>query len=138
MFQAMVPFRSAVSLLTEYQNIERKAQIIWAVLQCHAKFDEFIAVGFKGHNVMVQQMALYMMTERVNPVQLDELKESGNDGRKALALVKSLSEAFQALKGEVGRLSQKHQSLYDDFTAFKRRGGGGGAGGGGGEGANRS
>jgi hypothetical protein len=72
-FQTMVATCSEIALLQEARTIDT----IWTVLQCHAIVKQFIKLDFNGHTTMVQQMTLYMMTERrlkwLNKLQLWKL-----------------------------------------------------------------
>jgi hypothetical protein len=103
-FQTMVPVRSEVALFGEYQSIDRKAHVIWVVLQCHAVIDQFVALDFKGHTSMVQQMTLYMMTERVDPTQVAHLKSLVVDSNKAsidaVKQLKAVVDSLEKLKTE--------------------------------------
>ena len=62
----MVTVWSEVAMMTDLTLDDHKAQMLWTVLRCHALVAELIALDFWGHTVMVQQMTLYMMTERVD------------------------------------------------------------------------
>lgn len=125
-FQSMVAIRSEVSMITEFQQIDRKAQMIWAVLRCHAVVEQFISVGFKGHTVMVQQMTLYMMTERVDPSQMGRLTTTVEVANKAvmdaMKTFKQMTDALDKLKTEVADNKRKLNDLKADIDALKRRG----------------
>ena len=94
----MVAVRSEVAMMTDFSRDDHKAQMIWTVLRCHSIVEDFIALDFKGHTVMVQQMTLYMMTERVDPADMENLgrtvKEANKSVLEAAKTVKTLSEAL--------------------------------------------
>lgn len=125
-FQSMVAIRSEVARINEFQQVDRKAQMIWVVLRCHAVVEQFITVGFKGHTVMVQQMTLYMMTERVDPTQMGRLTSTVEAANKAvqdaLKTFRQMSEALDKVKTEAAESKRKVNDLKADVDALKRKG----------------
>jgi transcriptional regulator with GAF, ATPase, and Fis domain len=124
-FQAMVPVRSEVALLEEVKTQDHKAQMIWTVLQCHAIVDQFIALDFKGHTSMVQQMTLYMMTERVDPVQMVKLASTAEMGQKgivkAMKLFKTLTSDHKKLKTESASHKRRLDDVFDQLEVIKKK-----------------
>jgi hypothetical protein len=125
-FQSMVVIRSEVALLEEVKTQDHKAQMIWTVLQCHATVDQFIAVDFKGHTVMVQQMTLYMMTERVDPAQMVKLAstvEMGQNGiLEAIKQVKALAGDLDKIKAESASHKRRLDDVFNQLEAIKKKG----------------
>jgi hypothetical protein len=110
-FQTMVATRSEIALLEDARTIDTKAQVIWTVLQCHAIIEQFIKLEFKGHTTMVQQMTLYMMTERVDPAQMVKhaalAVASQTAVQDALKTVKQLTETLATTKRKVDDLGNQ-------------------------------
>jgi hypothetical protein len=72
-FALMDPYRARVALLGDPRRLHDKAAYIWAVLQCHRVMHEFILLNFRGHPSVVKEMSLFMLTERVDPSEMDSL-----------------------------------------------------------------
>jgi hypothetical protein len=124
-FQTMVATRSEIALLEEARTIDTKAQVIWTVLQCHAIVEQFIKLDFKGHTIMVQQMTLYMMTERVDPAQMVKQAATVETGHKAvqeaLKLVKQLSDTVDKLKVEAATSKRKVDDVANQMETLKKK-----------------
>jgi hypothetical protein len=73
-FDAMAEPRSKVALLDDPTPLENKARIIWCVLQCHTIMRSFINARFQGHPVIVKEITMFMVTERVDPAELDNMR----------------------------------------------------------------
>jgi hypothetical protein len=124
-FQTMVSTRSEIALLEDARTVDTKAQVIWTVLQCHSIVEQFIKLDFKGHTTMVQQMTLYMMTERVDPAQMTKQAVMVENGHKAvqeaLKLVKQLSEAVDKLKVEGAAAKRKIDDVTNQLETLKKK-----------------
>lgn len=68
-FKTMRPFWSNVTLIEDPTTVQNKSAFIWCVFQSHQVMEEFIILGFKGHPAIVKQMSLFMVTERVDPLE---------------------------------------------------------------------
>ena len=99
--------------------------MIWTVLQCHAIVEQFIAVDFKGHTVMVQQMTLYMMTERVDPAQMVKVVSTVDMGQKsvqeALKQVKQLSTDIDKLRTEAATQKRRLDDVINQMDLIKKK-----------------
>jgi hypothetical protein len=95
------------------------------VLQCHAIVEQFIKLDFKGHTTMVQQMTLYMMTERVDPAQMVKQMATVETGHKAvqdaLKLVKQLSDTVDKLKVEAATNKRKLDDVANQMETLKKK-----------------
>jgi hypothetical protein len=124
-FQTMVATRSEIALLEDARTVDAKSQVIWTVLQCHAIIEQFIKVDFKGHTTMVQQMTLYMMTERVDPAQMIKQAATVESGHKAvqeaLKAVKQLSDTVDKMKGEAATAKRKVDDVTNQLETLKKK-----------------
>jgi hypothetical protein len=117
-FQSMVPVRSEAAMLTKITSVEQRAHLIWTVLQCHSVVEDFIALDFNGHTVMVQQMTLYMMTERVDPVQMERLKTIVNEASKSVA---EMVKQVKSLADQVATNKRNHDNLLNKVNTMKQK-----------------
>jgi Zn-dependent alcohol dehydrogenase len=87
--------------------------------------EQFIKVDFKGHTTMVQQMTLYMMTERVDPAQMVKLAATVETGHKAvqeaLKVAKQLSETVDKLKAEAATTKRKVDDVTNQLETLKKK-----------------
>jgi hypothetical protein len=124
-FQTMVATRSEIALLEDARTVDTKAQVIWTVLQCHSIVEQFIKLDFKGHTTMVQQMTLYMMTERVDPAQMIKQAATVESGHKAvqeaLKVVKQLSDTVDKMKVEAATSKRKVDDLTNQLETLKKK-----------------
>ena len=116
----MVAVRSEVSMMEDLGTIDNKAQMIWTVLQCHALIDKFVALDFKGHTSMIQQMTLYMMTERVDPGEMAKQKVTVE---KAHVATQSVVEQVKTLTEKFNLHVRNFGDLKHSFDNYKGRGG---------------
>jgi hypothetical protein len=68
-------YRSKFIMIAEYSSMDSKTALLWTVLQCHRHMREFMVVRFQGHPVIVKEMSLFMLTERVDPHQIERLNQ---------------------------------------------------------------
>jgi hypothetical protein len=106
-FQTMVAVRSEASMLEETTSIDNKSQMIWTVFQCHAIVEQFIAVDFRGHTSMIQQMTLYIMTERVDPTEMATQKTALAEVQKQAKELGNYKRMNGDLENAVNQLKQK-------------------------------
>jgi hypothetical protein len=104
LFSALEPYRSPVTMLEDANTLENKAACLWAVLQCHRVGMTFDQVNYRGHPAVVKEMSLFMLTERVDPSELDACIERAKRAEK---------EALDA-KMEVSKMKDKVESLNRD------------------------
>jgi hypothetical protein len=69
-FDSMAEVRAKVALIEDPKPLESKVKIIWCVLQCHMILQRFIIVRFQGHPVIVKEITMFMVTERVDTEEL--------------------------------------------------------------------
>ena len=121
----MVTVRSEVAMMTDFTLDDHKAQMIWTVLRCHAIVEDFIALDFRGHTVMVQQMTLYMMTERVDPADMEDLARTVREANKsvleAAKTVKTLSEALEKSRSDTNDFKRKYESLKSQVDGLSAK-----------------
>jgi hypothetical protein len=101
-FEAMQPFGYRSALIDDGSTLENKASVIWSVLQCHNIFQEFSDLQFEGHTAMVNEMSLFMLTERVDPAELEKIRESVT---KTVEVNKKQAELIASLKRDLGNLA---------------------------------
>jgi peptidoglycan hydrolase CwlO-like protein len=74
---------------------------------------------------MVQQMTLYMMTERVDPAQMVRQAATMEAGHKAvhgaLKQVKQLSEIVEKLKGEATMAKRKVDNVTNQLKTLRKK-----------------
>jgi hypothetical protein len=61
------PYCSPVCSFEDMGTIESKAACIWAVLQCHCAGMSLYLVKYQGCPLVVKEMSLFMLSERVDP-----------------------------------------------------------------------
>jgi hypothetical protein len=114
-FEAMRPFRSRIALIDDVSTLENKASVIWSVLQCHRIFQEFSDLQFEGHTAMVKEMSLFMLTERVDPAELEKLRESMSKtveiNKKQQTQLTEQAELIAGLKRDLGNLATDVKNL---------------------------
>mmetsp|Transcript_18233 Transcript_18233/g.45138 ORF Transcript_18233/g.45138 Transcript_18233/m.45138 type:complete len:843 (-) Transcript_18233:6186-8714(-) len=114
-FEAMRPYRDPATLLEHADTLSDQATLLWAVLQCHRVAEEFITLNFEGHPAIVREMSLFMLTERVDPVQFTQLleqnkeliKESNAQGKR----IKSLEDTANTLKRTLDNLNNEVKQM---------------------------
>jgi hypothetical protein len=115
----MVEARARVALISDPKPLENKARVIcWAVLQCHTIMKKFIAVRFQGHPVIVKEITIFMVTERVDPEELIRMEE------RLAAVVAANTQAKVGMK----KLEENHtalkrnlDNLMNDFNPIKAK-----------------
>jgi hypothetical protein len=114
-FEAMRPFRSRIALIDDVSTLENKASVIWSVLQCHRIFQEFSDLQFEGHTAMVKEMSLFMLTERVDPAELEKIRESMTKtveiNKKQQVQLVEQAELIASLKRDLGNLATDVKNL---------------------------
>jgi hypothetical protein len=117
-FDTMADYCAKVALIEDPKPLENKAKIIWCVLQCHMVMERFIAVKFQGHPVIVKEITMFMVTERVDPEDLTALETKLTSADTALTTannwVTTLESNFNELKCTFNnRTSNAFKNLKD-------------------------
>jgi hypothetical protein len=111
----MRPFRSRIALIDDVSTLENKASVIWSVLQCHRIFQEFSDLQFEGHMAMVKEMSLFMLTERIDPAELEKIRESMTKtveiNKKQQVQLTEQAELIASLKRDLGNLATDVKNL---------------------------
>jgi hypothetical protein len=117
-FEATQVYRSKVILLEDSTNLTQKAAFMWATFQTHRVIQTFIAVQFQSHPLIVTEISLFMVRERVDPKELEELsskcKKAEDSAAKSAGEVKKLLESHTDLK-------RKHDALHAEFKIAKAK-----------------
>jgi hypothetical protein len=116
-FALMAPYRGRVALLGDPRRLHDKSAYIWAVLQCHRVMHKFILLNFWGHPSVVKEMSLFMLTERVDPSEMELLvgrvKKAEDVANKATAALERTDKAFTTLK-------RNYNNLMEDVKWLKK------------------
>jgi hypothetical protein len=118
LFGALQPHRSPVTMLEDLGTLENKAACIWAVLQCHRVGGEFDLVAYRGHPAVVKEMSLFMLTERVDPGEMEKLSAKAKSAERDAAEAKA--ETLKA-KAQIVDLNRDFKTLRAEFAALKAK-----------------
>jgi hypothetical protein len=109
-FDLMADYRAkVVTLIKDPKPLENKAKIMWCVLQCHIVMEGFMAVKFQGHPIVVKEITMFMLTERIDPEELTkmttklDLQKTANTTatNKVVELEKAVNELKRAFDNYV-------------------------------------
>ncbi|CAJ1943738.1 unnamed protein product [Cylindrotheca closterium] len=113
-FEAMQPYRAAAAQLENPKTLDDQAALPWVVLQCHRVVDKFM-VNFEGHPAIVREMSLFILTERVDPIQFaavaEQNKEVSQENAALAKRVKALEESQNAMKRQIDSLSNELKQI---------------------------
>jgi hypothetical protein len=84
-FEATQPFRSKVILLEDSTSRAQKASFMWATFQTHRVIQTFIAVQFQSHPSIVTEISLFMVRERVDPKEIEDLSAKCRKAKESAA-----------------------------------------------------
>jgi hypothetical protein len=109
-FDAMAETRTRVALIEDPRPLENKVEIIWCVLQCHITMQKFIWVRFQGHPVIVKEITMFMISERVDPTELKnmvtKMKTVEDENKSMKTTLARLEENYNALKRSLENLRE--------------------------------
>jgi hypothetical protein len=106
-WEDMRRYRSRIALLHNLNRLDNKASYIWGVLQCHRVMQDYVKLEFQSHPSFVKEMSLFMLTERVDPSQLDTLTNR----------VADMTTMFDKMRKDHKALDEKYSNLkrsHDD------------------------
>jgi hypothetical protein len=117
LFACLEPYRSPVTRLENLSSLENKAACLWAVLQCHRVVQAFDLVKYRGHPAVVKEMSLFMLTERVDPSEIEtcvdrskKAEKEASDAKSEVAklkdLVTSMNREFKTMQAEIKTLNK--------------------------------
>jgi hypothetical protein len=117
-FDAMAEPRAKVAFIEDPKPLENKASIMWAVLQCPTILQKFIEARFGGHPVIVKEITMFMILERVDP---DELVKVEEKLAAAVAANTQTKGAMQKLEENYSNLKRTLDNLVNDFKPIKTK-----------------
>jgi hypothetical protein len=107
-FADQVRVRSTAALLEDTSTLRNKTAVIATILKCHEVYRVFEDVKFRAHPEIVKEMSLFMLTERVDPVEMISLRvevcDAVTTATEAKKLANSYKEKFDKLTKELGEL----------------------------------
>jgi hypothetical protein len=106
-----------VALIEDPTPLENKAKIMWCVLQCHIVMEGFMAVKFQGHPIIVKEMTMFMLTERVDPEELTKLQTKFDLNKTALATATTRVASLESTLNELKQAFDNH--VTNAFTTLK-------------------
>jgi hypothetical protein len=117
LFSAMQPYRAPVTMLPDLGTLESKAACMWAVLQSHRVADAFKKVKYRDHPAVVKERSLFMLTERVDPSQVNSI---GEKAKTAWSKAEEANAEVFKLKDVITTLKRDFANLKNDFASVKR------------------
>jgi hypothetical protein len=102
MFEDLAKPRAIVSMVENWTSAEDKSHIIWAVLSVHARMKDIIGAGFKAHPVITTSMSNFLMTNRVDPTQIDDIVKKADATSKLASRLQVLEHELKGLKAAKG------------------------------------
>jgi hypothetical protein len=105
-FTTMGPYRASVSCLDDLVSLENKSACMWGVLQCHRVVSEFDKVDYRGHPVVVTELNLFLLIERIDPTIILQNEEN----------IKKLESENKAAQSELKRVTETCSKMSRDFT----------------------
>jgi hypothetical protein len=118
LFSSLEPYRSPVTMLEDMSTIDNKAACLWAVLQCHRVGKSFDLVKYRGHPAVVKEMSLFMLTERVDPSEIEACTERSKKAEKEASDAKA---EVAKLRDLVGTLNREFKTAQADIKTLKAR-----------------
>jgi hypothetical protein len=118
LFAALEPYRSPVTMLEDLSTLENKASCLWAVLQCHRVGQAFDLVKYRGHPAVVKEMSLFMLTERVDPSEIEHCTDRSKKAEKEASDAKS---EVAKLKDLVNSMNREFKSMQAEMKALKAK-----------------
>ena len=95
-----------------------KALVLSAVLKSHEIMEDFLKAGFRSHPLIVKEISLFMLRERVDPLEVTAVK---TDMDKVKAELKKLSTANSDLKKTVDDQKEELKRLKDRLTSLEKK-----------------
>jgi hypothetical protein len=118
LFAALEPYRSPVTMIVDMGTLDNKAAVLWAVLQCHRVGAAFDLVKYRGHPAVVKEMSLFMLTERVDP---SEIEACSKRAEKAEKVAWEAQCEVAKLKDTVASLNREFKNAQIDLKALKAK-----------------
>ena len=110
MFDFLTIERRAVADLTDLTSREGKAQIIWAVLSVHIKFNQIRDADFKSHQVATTAMSNFIMKTRVNGSSVDQMET------KLTAALKTIADSQKKVSSQETQIKELRKECQSQAT----------------------
>jgi hypothetical protein len=117
-FDSINEVRSKVALIEDPKPLDNKARIMWCVLRCHTIMHWFISVGFQGHPIIVKEITIFMVTERVDPEELVALQARLTVSEKTCT---QTSQAMKRMEENYTLLKRALDNLQNEFKPVKAK-----------------
>jgi hypothetical protein len=122
-FDAMAEARFKIALIEDPKPLDNKAKILWGVLRCHMIMQRFIVLRFQGHPIIVKEITMFMVTERVDPVELVHLQTCLTTAEaahaKTNAEMKKVEDNYNSLKRNLDNLIAEFKPIKSRVVASK-------------------
>jgi hypothetical protein len=118
-FDSMEDYRAKVALMEDPKPLENKAKIMWCVLQCHIVMEDFMAVKFQGHPIIVKEITMFMLTERIDPDAMSKLSTKCDNHNTTLASATTKIADLEKTLIELKRAFDNH--VANAFSTLKNK-----------------
>jgi hypothetical protein len=118
-FDCMASHRAKIAHLRDPTTLETKAAYLWGVLQCHRVMQKFILVQFRSHPAIVKEMSLFMISEQVDPSELEGMR--GRLKKTEDAHAASLSAVARLLEASNATLKRNYNNLLNNVKLLKMK-----------------
>jgi hypothetical protein len=118
-FDAMNTVRAKVALIKDPRPLENKAWIIWCVLQCYTIMHCFINLKFQGHPIIVKEITMFMVTERVDPEELVDLQSRLIESENKTTT--RCNQAMKKMEENYNLLKRAFDNLQNEFKPIKAK-----------------
>jgi hypothetical protein len=118
-FDSMADYRAKVALIEDPKPLENKAKIMWCVLQCHIVMERFMAVKSQGHPIIVKEITMFMLTERVDPDAMTKLSTKCDTQATTITSANTKIAELEKILTELKRAYDNH--VANAFNTLKNK-----------------
>ena len=116
--------RTFASAVEGTRNLHDRATVNWASIQAHQRMRELVESEFKTHHVIVKELSLFMLTERVDPADLIKMETDLKKAKEAAVISeKKATDAENKVKAmglELKTIQSDLKQLTNAFNQYKQ------------------
>ena len=117
-FEDQRKYRARAEKVGSMVTSSGKALVLSAVLKSHEVMEDFLKAGFRAHPLIVKEISLFMLRERVDPGELENIQ---GDVDKFRSELKKLTASNLELKKTVGDQKEELKRLKDRLTSLEKK-----------------
>ena len=108
LFTDLYNTRSQLLNIGTFETLEAKAEFAWTMIETTLRMEDVIDKHFRGHQIISNELQLFMLESRVDRSRLERVEQAGIDAKEAseeaVSKISKVEAAVEKVRQDLGNL----------------------------------